>query len=101
VRDALEGGFMNTIDILLAIDSEISRLQRAKELLSGTTSDTRRKRKPGRPAAPATASKATSFNPAELAAGPRKRRKLSAAGRARIAAAQRARWAKRKKESSS
>ncbi|MEA3006655.1 MAG: hypothetical protein QOI94_1924 [Acidobacteriaceae bacterium] len=33
---ALEGGFMNTNDIVLAIDAEISRLQQAKALLTDT-----------------------------------------------------------------
>jgi hypothetical protein len=40
---------------------------------------------------------ATSFNPAEFDAKPRKHRGISDAGRARIAAAQKARWAKFKK----
>ena len=34
---ALEGGFMNTNDIVLAIDAEISRLQQAKALLTDTS----------------------------------------------------------------
>src|SRR5882757_9213188 len=42
---ALEGGFMNTNDILLAIDAEISRLQQAKALLTDTSSLTHAKRK--------------------------------------------------------
>jgi hypothetical protein len=49
VRYALWGGFMNTADVLVAIDAEIARLQQAKELLSETTSDSRRKRKSGPP----------------------------------------------------
>jgi hypothetical protein len=88
---------MNTSDILLAIDLEISRLEQAKELLTETTKDNRVRRKPGR-IAKTVPSKATSFNPAEFVAQPKKRRKMTAAGRARIAAAQRARWAKHKKE---
>jgi hypothetical protein len=74
---ALEGGFMNTNDIILTIDAEISRLQQAKA---------------GRPATTSQSGKATSFNPEDFAAKPRKRRGISAAGRARIAAAQKARW---------
>jgi hypothetical protein len=35
---ALEGGFMNTNDIILTIDAEISRLQQAKALLTDTFS---------------------------------------------------------------
>jgi hypothetical protein len=46
---ALEGGFINTNDIVLTIDAEISRLQQAKALLTNTAGLTQRK--PGRPAA--------------------------------------------------
>src|ERR1700691_142358 len=94
---ALEGGFMNTNDIVLAIDAEISRLQQAKALLTDTLSLTPAKRKPGRPAAASGIGKATSFNPADFDAKPKTRRGMSAAGRARIAAAQKARWARFKK----
>jgi hypothetical protein len=92
VGHALEGGFMNTNDIILTIDAEISRLQQAKVLLTDTSSLTPAKRKPGRPATTSGSGKATSFNPADFAAKPRKRRGMSAAGRARIAAAQKVRW---------
>ena len=44
---ALKGGFMNTNDIILTIDAEISRLQQAKTLLTQTSSLTPAKRKPG------------------------------------------------------
>jgi hypothetical protein len=88
---------MNTNDIVLTIDAEISRLQQAKALLTNTSSVTHAKRKPGRPAATVGVGKSTSFNPAEFDAKPRKRRVLSAEARARIAAAQKARWAKFKK----
>jgi hypothetical protein len=71
---------MDTSQILTAIDEEIARLQQAKSLLTGTTT----KRSPGRP-------------PATAASAPTKKRTMSAAGRARIAAAQKARWAKVKK----
>jgi hypothetical protein len=40
---------MDTNDIVLAIDAEISRLQQAKALLTDTPSLTHAKRKPGRP----------------------------------------------------
>ncbi|HEY4046772.1 MAG TPA: hypothetical protein VGM27_07900, partial [Acidobacteriaceae bacterium] len=76
---------MNTNDIVLTIDDEISRLQQAKALLTDTSSDTRGKRKPRRPGATAGSGKATSFNPADFDAKPRKRRVMSTAGRARIA----------------
>jgi hypothetical protein len=94
---ALDGGFMSTNDIILTIDAEISRLQQAKVLLTHTFSLTPAKRKPGRPATVSGGGKATSFNPADFAAKARKRRGMSAAGRARIVAAQKARWAKFKK----
>jgi hypothetical protein len=54
------------------------------------------KRRPGRP--PASAESTTEAAPA---AGPRKRRKLSAAARARIAAAQKKRWAEYRKQKES
>jgi hypothetical protein len=82
---------MNTSDIVLAIDAEIAQLEKVKVLLTGT--DLTTKRKPGRPAA---ANKATSFNPAEFAKTA-KQRTMSAEGRAKIAAAQKARWAKSKR----
>jgi hypothetical protein len=66
---------MDTNHILTEIDAEIARLERAKMLLTGATT----KRSPGRPPA-----------------SPGKKRTMSAAGRARIAAAQKARWAKAK-----
>lgn len=73
---------MTTHDILTAIDEEISRLQQVKLLLSGDGIGPRR-------------SHPTSFafgaNTVE-----RKRKPLSKAARAKIAAAQRKRWAKQK-----
>lgn|ERR1700730_1776407 len=71
---------MDTNTIVLEIDAEISRLQQARAILTGTT--TTWKRKPGRPALPST-TKAV--------------RTLSAEARAKIAAAQQARWAKSRK----
>jgi hypothetical protein len=94
---ALEGGFMNTNDIILTIDAEISRLQQAKALLTDTSRLTPAKRKPGRPPTTSGSGKSISFNPADFDAKPRKRGGRSAAGRARIAAAQKARWARFKK----
>jgi hypothetical protein len=78
--------------MMVEIDHEIARLQQARDLLSGTTI----KRKPGRPAGPASKSHATSFDPGEFAKAPKKRRTMSAEGRARIAEAQRARWTQSK-----
>ena len=77
------GGTMNTNDILVAIDAEISRLQQARTLLSDTSPIG--KRQPGRPAG--------SSMPGKVKA----KRTLSAEAREKIAAAQRARWAKSKR----
>ncbi|HWH60453.1 MAG TPA: hypothetical protein VN682_22695 [Terriglobales bacterium] len=75
---------MNLESILAGIDEEIARLSQARQLLTGTST----KRGPGRP----------KLNGAPVAAPKqRKRRRMSAEGRARIAAAQKARWAKAKK----
>ena|SRR5580765_526277 len=79
---------MNTNDIVMAIDAEIAQLQKVKALLTETGVPS--KRKPGRPAGSPT--KAIT-----VAAKPAKRRKMSAEGRAKIAAAQKARWASYKK----
>ncbi len=85
---------MNLDRILSEIDLEISRLQQAKQLLSENSSVASVvKRGPGRPPA---AAKAASKLPTSSPFEPR-RRTMSAAGRARIAAAQKARWAKAKR----
>jgi hypothetical protein len=65
---------MNVSEIVLAIDGQIAKLEQAKAMLSDTTSST-----------------------ATKSVGRKKRRKMSAAGRAKIAAAQRTRWAKVKR----
>jgi len=65
------------------IDAEIARLQRARTLIAGTG-----KRGPGRP---------PKSVEALVAAKPKKKRNLSPEGRARIAAAVKARWAAQKK----
>jgi hypothetical protein len=74
---------MTIASIMEQIDSEIASLQQAKALLLGSAAI---KRGPGRPPM---ASKAV--------AKPRKKRKLTPEGRARIAAAVKARWAAQKK----
>ncbi len=81
---------MQTSEILASINEEISRLQQVRDLLADNNSG-RTKRGPK----PAVA--ATSFVFGSNGATPKKRRTISAAGRARIAAAQKARWAKLKK----
>lgn len=60
---------MNTAELLSSIDSEITRLQEARALLAGQNGHVRPGRKPG------------------------KKRTMSAAARARIGAATKARWA--------
>jgi hypothetical protein len=74
---------MDTKEIIAQIDSEIARLQEARSILSNTTG-TKAKRGP---------------NKARLAIVPviSPKRTMSAEGRARIAAAQKARWAKAKR----
>jgi len=86
---------MHTSDIVLAIDAEIAQLQKVKALLTGTELTV--KRKPGRPDGASAPNKATSFNPLKFAKKTEKRRTMSAEGRAKIAAAQKARWAKSKR----
>ena len=63
---------MNTADIILTIDAEISRLHQAKAVLTETFSLTPAKRKPGRPATASGSGKAISFNPADFDAKARK-----------------------------
>lgn len=67
---------MSLIELLHSINSEIATLKQARALLAGSGSTGSRR---GRP--------------------PKKRRHMSAEGSARIAAAQRKRWAKQKKGS--
>lgn len=64
---------MTLTDLVSSVDSEIAILQQVRALLAGQDGHLRRGRKPG------------------------KKRTMSAEGRARIAAAQRARWAKQKR----
>ena len=64
---------MNTNEIIESIDAEIQRLQAAKALLGGSPTG----------------------NPAPKPSPKPGRRKISSAGRARIVAAQKARWAKK------
>jgi hypothetical protein len=65
---------MDTTELLSAVDSEIATLQQVRALLAGQGGHVRR------------AAKAA-----------KKKHTMSAEGRARIAAAQKARWAKQKK----
>lgn len=74
---------MNIQDIVVEIDAEISRLRQVKALLTGTS--TTESQKPSRSV------------PASLLGNAKPRRTLSAEARAKIAAAQKARWAKVRK----
>jgi hypothetical protein len=73
---------MDTTELIDTIGAEIARLERARALLNGHTAPVKRGRPIGSNATTATTPP---------------RRKISAEGRARIAAAQRARWAKANK----
>jgi hypothetical protein len=75
---------MSVESIIAEIDLEIARLQQAKQLLSGTVS----RKGPGRPRGTTPKS------------APKAKRTLSPVARARIAAAQRARWAKTRRAGS-
>jgi hypothetical protein len=89
------GGSMDTTEIIIEIDAQISRLREAKALLAGT--EITIKRKPGRPSRVSLSGKATSSIPAKSAAKRTAKRTVSAEARAKISAAQKARWAKSKK----
>jgi hypothetical protein len=73
---------MDTASIIQEIDAEISRLEHAKAILSGTAI----KRSPGRPKRTEAVLKTVAVEPTK--------RVLSVEARARIAAAQKLRWAK-------
>ena len=86
---------MDTNDIIIEIDAQISRLLKAKTLLAGP--DITTKRKQGRPSRASLSDRATSSVPAKSAAKPAAKRTVSDDARAKMAAAQQARWAKIKK----
>jgi hypothetical protein len=75
---------MEVSRIIAEIDSQIAKLQQARQLLSGTTTTGRG---PGRPKGSGNA-------------GTRRRHKLSAEGRKRISESQKRRWAERRKAAS-
>jgi hypothetical protein len=74
---------MGLNEIVAALEDEISRLEQVRSLLAGTKGDVTQA--------------ATSFAFGANQGKPRKRRRLSAEARARIAAAQKKRWAAQKK----
>jgi hypothetical protein len=76
---------MNTNEILSAIDAEISKLQQARSILGSYSEPLSIKRGPGRPKKTAVLAKIVA------------KRTMSAEGKARIAAAQKKRWAAAKK----
>jgi len=82
---------MNTNEIVAFLDFEIARLQQVKAILASSSIGVI-KRKPGRPARTATA---PTVQPTAIRA---KRHALSAAARKKIAAAQKKRWAKVRRE---
>jgi hypothetical protein len=79
--------------IIAEIDAQISKLQQARNLLSGTTKASTRTG-PGRPKGSKNAAAAA---PASKTA-PARKRKLSPEGRKRIADAMKKRWADRRKQ---
>jgi len=78
---------MKTTEILSLIDAEIAKLKQARALIAGTESASV-KLKPGRPKS-TSAPAPTVFK--------KKKRNLTPEGRAKIAAAVKARWVKQKK----
>jgi hypothetical protein len=82
---------MDTTTLIRELDLEIARLQQVKDILTEAPAKTksRSKSKGSKPA--------TSFAHGSNKA-PQKRSRMSPEGRARIAAAQKARWAKVKKK---
>jgi hypothetical protein len=79
--------------IIAEIDEQISKLQQARALLSGTPSTITRNG-PGRPKG------SKNITPAAPATTLTRKRKLSAEGRKRIADAMKKRWAERRKQNS-
>ena len=95
---------MTTNEILSAIDAEITKLQQARALLSGSSEPAAIKRGPGRPKKAAAPASATTkpLAPKRGPGRPKKvvvpakavaKRTMSAEGKARIVAAQKRRWA--------
>ncbi|NYF81112.1 hypothetical protein [Granulicella arctica] len=82
---------MNTTEIVDRLDKEIARLRAARAVLASVDTDLlkRVKKGSGRPAN--TSKKVVAVK------APAKKRTMSPEGKARIAAAQKARWAKAKK----
>ena len=84
---------MNQNEMIQGLRAEIAKLQRVLDLLLEQTTETEPVRRPGRSRG---ANRATSFNREDFAP---KKRKMSAEGKARIAAAQKKRWAAQRADS--
>ncbi|WP_074655775.1 hypothetical protein [Terriglobus roseus] len=84
---------MNTTEILSAIDAEIGKLMQARSILSDYSVPVAIRRGPGRPKKIASAPQRAATVPHVKAV----KRGMSAEGKARIAAAQKKRWAVAKK----
>lgn len=82
---------MNQNEMIESLRAEIAKLQRVIDLLLDQPSTVQQVRRPGRPKG--SSNRPTSFNPEESAP---KKRTMSAEGKARIAAAQKKRWAAKK-----
>jgi hypothetical protein len=87
---------MQTNEILEAIDQKISQLQQARALLTNQASQLQTGKRRGRPKS--SDSKTAKSAPA---AAKTAKRTMSAEGKARIAAAQKARWAAKKRATKS
>ena len=82
---------MNQNEMIQSLRAEIAKLQRVLDMLLDQPRGHEEVRRPGRPKG--SGNRATSFNPEEFAP---KKRTMSAEGKARIAAAQKKRWAAQK-----
>ena len=82
---------MEVSSIIAEIDTQIQKLQQARDLLAGVGSEEAPRRGPGRPKG---SSKAASVSAAPAV---ERKRKLSPEGRKRIAEAMKRRWAERAK----
>lgn len=82
---------MNQDEMIQSLRDEITKLQRVLDLLLEGAGEVNEPRRPGRPKS--SSNQFTSFNPEEFAP---KKRTMSAEGKARIAEAQKKRWAAQK-----
>ncbi|MDP9039977.1 MAG: hypothetical protein M3O02_12020 [Acidobacteriota bacterium] len=84
---------MEVSRIIAEIDSQIQKLQQARELLSGSIAATGARKGPGRPKGSKNTAAASSPSPARKG-----KRNLTPEGRKRIADAMKRRWAERRKQ---